>query len=372
MSVTFTTHANLNYIFFVQKNIWNGGLSNSTFICRELPVSLISNKGSQVSQCVLIGKRTGPQRRERKKLGNSLYVKRVLSSLRKLESSIMKKSFELLVDYFPRSSEVEDFLSTSIANCAFNSFLSYTAIMLNIVTIHAIRKTPSLSKTLRTLLLSLSVSDVGVGLLSQPFYTSLLIKWSQKNTPGWDTYKAFLFTAYLFSLASFCGVVAVSVDRFLAIHLHPRYQELVTRKRVVAVVISIWVSSVFVSFLMFFVPPDNFHLIILIIGVVGLILTTMAYIRIYLAVRWHKNQIQVLQVQQVAQAGEVENFSSLAKSAVGTFYVYLVFLVCYMPYLIVLISIETNGSSIVSKQIYLFAITLAFLNSSLNPVIYSW
>ena len=35
--------------------------------------------------------------------------------------------------------------------------------MLNIVSIHAIRKTSSLPKTLKTLLLSLAVSDVGVG-----------------------------------------------------------------------------------------------------------------------------------------------------------------------------------------------------------------
>ena len=68
MSVTFTTHANLNYIFLVQKNIWNGALWNSTFICRELPVSLVINRRSQVSQCELIGKKTGPQRRERKRL----------------------------------------------------------------------------------------------------------------------------------------------------------------------------------------------------------------------------------------------------------------------------------------------------------------
>ena len=213
-------------------------------------------------------------------------------------SMVMKKSFELLLDYFPRISEFEDFLSTSIANCVFNSFLSCTAIMLNIVTIHAIRKTPALPKTLKTLLLSLAVSDVGVGLLVQPCYTSLLIKWSQKNTPGWGTYKAVYLIAHLFALASFCSVVAVSVDRFLAIHLHLRYQELVTHKRVVAVVISIWMSSVFVSFLMFWVLLDSFSLILLIIGVVGVILTTMAYIRIYLAVRRHKNQIQVLQVQK--------------------------------------------------------------------------
>ena len=83
-----------------------------------------------------------------------MYVKRVLISLRRLESIVMKKSFELLLDYFPRISEVEDFLSTSIANCVLNSFLSYTAIMLNIITIYAIRKTPSLPKALKTMLLS--------------------------------------------------------------------------------------------------------------------------------------------------------------------------------------------------------------------------
>ena len=40
--------------------------------------------------------------------------------------------------------------------------------MLNIVAIYAIRKTSSLSKNLKTLLLSQAVSDLGVGLLVQP------------------------------------------------------------------------------------------------------------------------------------------------------------------------------------------------------------
>ena len=64
-----------------------------------------------------------------------------------------------------------------------------------------------------------------------------------------------------------------------------------THNRVVAVVISIWVLSVFVSFLMFWVPLDIFSLIILIIGIIGVILTTVAYVRIYLAVRRHQNQL---------------------------------------------------------------------------------
>ena len=43
--------------------------------------------------------------------------------------------------------------------------------MLNIVRIHLIGKTPTLSKNLKTLLLSLAVSDLGVGLLTQPMGT---------------------------------------------------------------------------------------------------------------------------------------------------------------------------------------------------------
>ncbi len=285
----------------------------------------------------------------------------------------MKKSFcEPLLQYYPRISEFEDLHSTFIANCVFNNFLCYTAIMLNIVTSHAIRKTSSLPKTLKTLLLSLAVSDVGVGLLVQPFYTSLLVKWIQQTNPACSTVEAFGSMVFLFSAASFLCVVAVSVDRFLAIHLHLRYQELVTHKRVVAVVISIWVLSAFFSLMPLWVPPDIRSLLMCIIIVVGLLITTLVYIRIYLAVRRHKNQIQALQVRQVAPTGEMEIFSSLVKSAVGIFYVYLLFLLCYLPYLLCLAAIEINGPSIGLKQFYLYSATLACLNSSLNPVVYCW
>ena len=127
--------------------------------------------------------------------------------------------------------------------------------------------------------------------------------------------------------------MAVSVDRFLAVHLHLRYQELVTHKRIVAVVILTWVLGAFVSFLVFWVPLDIYALLITIITVVGLILTAMVYIRIYLAVRRHKNQIQVLQVQQVAQTGGIANVFSIIKSLVGIFCVYLVFFGFLFPLL---------------------------------------
>ena len=285
----------------------------------------------------------------------------------------MKKSLcELLQDYSPRDFDVQDLYWTFIANCAFNGFLAYTAIMLNIVTMHTIRKTSSIPRTLKTLLLSLAVSDVCVGLLAQPYYTSVLIKRSQLIVPNCSTFKTIYFVSNLLCTASFLGVVAVSVDRFLAIHLHLRYQELVTHKRVVAVVISIWLLSAFLSFLMLSIPLNIYKLISLIVIAVGLIITTVVYIRIYSVIRRHKNQIQALQVQQVAQDGEVANFASLIKSAVGIFYVYIVFLVCYIPYFISIVAREMNGPSAVLKRLSFFSLTLVYLNSSLNPVIYCW
>ena len=177
--------------------------------------------------------------------------------------------------------------------------------------------------------------------------------------------------AILFGTASFLGIVAVSLDTFLAIHLHLRYQELVTHKRVVAVVISIWVLSTFLSLTMFLTPSSTPALFFCLL-VLGLLLTTMVYIRIYLAARLHKSQMQVPQVQQVTQASEIANFASLMKSAVGIFYVYLVFLICYLPYVISSAVSEIAGSNITLKKLHISFTTIAFLNSSLNPVIYCW
>jgi len=280
-------------------------------------------------------------------------------------------SCQLLSDSYPNVSEVENLRWTNLVNLMLNNILSYTAIMLNVVTIHALRKTSSLPNTLKTLLLNLAVTDVGVGLIAQPSYTSLLVKWLQ-NSDDCNFRGAFVMISSTFCLASFLGVVAVSVDRFLAICLHLRYQELVTHKRVVAVVISIWLLSVIFPLAVSLFLPDMYSLLTFVLGKFGLLLATLVYISIYLTARRHKNQIQALQVQNTGEFQGTISFARLIKSAVGIFYVYLVFLLCYVPFLICLVATEINGPSIPLKSWFIFSLTLIFLSSSLNPVIYCW
>ena len=126
----------------------------------------------------------------------------------------MGKSFcELPLLLSAQTSEYEELQSTYIAACVLNGFLCYSAVMLNCAAIYAIRKTSSLPKTLKALLLSLAVSDVGVGLLGQPLHISLLVMWLQQSNPGCSTHKALFIVSSFFCLASFSGVKALSVDR---------------------------------------------------------------------------------------------------------------------------------------------------------------
>ena len=276
------------------------------------------------------------------------------------------------LQFMPTFTELEDLRSTCVANCVFNIFLAYTAFMLNIVTIYALHKTSTMPNTLKTLLLSLACSDVAVGLFSQPLYTFILINWLRLDNPGCNTQQVRTISTILFSGASFLGVVAVSVDRFLAVHLHLRYQELVTHRRVVIVVIVIWVYNAFLSLMILWGPLDILDVVGMINFAFSFIITLVVYIRIYLTMRRHKNHIQSMQIRNEAQSEEIKNFTVLIKSTVGIFYAYLVFLICYLPYLICKAVLQIYGPSIVLKKLYLYSLTFVYLNSSLNPVIYCW
>ena len=227
-------------------------------------------------------------------------------------------------------------------------------------------------KTLKTLLLSLACSDVAVGLFSQPLYTFFLINWLRLRNPDYNTQQVRTILSGIFSAASFLGVMTVSVDRFLAVHLHLRYQELVTHRRVVIVVIGIWVYSAFLSLIILWELLSTRDLIRTTSAAFGFIITLVVYIRIYQTVRRHKNHIQSMQIRDEAQCEEIKNLTALIKSTVGIFYVYLVLLICYLPYLICMTVIRIHGSTTALKTLHIYSLTLMYLNSSLNPVIYCW
>ena len=273
---------------------------------------------------------------------------------------------------------INSLYSTLVANCFFNAFLLFTALFLNIITIQALRKISLFPKPLKTLLLSLAVSDLGVGLLVHPLYIVLLVMNIEQNTNN-RIYimvsKAKLISGHLLCVASFLGIIALTVDRFLAIHLHLRYQELVTHRRVVTVVISVWVwCSCFSLFALNRVLENVLAVIYATIAAVCLTTTGLIYCKIYSIVRHHTNQIHALQLQPVGQNqnGELANAARLKKTALATFYVYVVFVVCFLPFICVKAAYQIYGVSELRLHLLYYSRTLMYLNSSLNPLVYCW
>ena len=267
----------------------------------------------------------------------------------------------------------EGLYSTLVTNCIFNVFLLYTAIALNIITIQALRKTSSLPRTLKTLLLSLAVSDLAVGLLAHPAFVAHLIIQIRQNTSDNAYDKVFVTLFQTLANASFFSVVAITVDRFLAIDLHLRYQELVTHKRVIAIwVISAFLSLVFPAACLEWIPENVPGIMFAAIDAVCFITTGFLHYKIYSSVRHHTGHIQSLQVQEEAQNREMTNAVRLRKTALATFYIYFLFLACYVPMFCVNLAELFCDETALIQHLRCYVFTLMLSNSSLNPLIYSW
>lgn len=281
---------------------------------------------------------------------------------------------DVLLQYLPSNSKLADLYWAKVATFAFNVLLSLTSAVLNILAIQAIRKTLSLPGTLKTLLLSLAVSDLGVALLGQPLYLVFLAMVIQDNEDhiGCSTKFAFVITMGVFISASFFGIMAISLDRFMAIQLPLRYASLVTYRRVVIVVIFLWVFSALRSPLMFlWLHSGIADLVSLTIGFLCLAGTSLVYFKIFLVVRRQKTQTRG-QLQQLARNGEATNPMRARRSSFGTFYVFLAFLICYLPQFCGWFIINIYGPRIALNNWLFVTWTLVFLNSSLNPVVYCW
>ena len=82
------------------------------------------------------------------------------------------------------------------------------------------------------------------------FVTSLIMESKQNNgsSKAFDAIRiAFLTPKNIFSFATLFLIIVLCAERFAAIHFYLRYQELVTHKRVVAVVVLIWAFSALIS-----------------------------------------------------------------------------------------------------------------------------
>ena len=249
-------------------------------------------------------------------------------------------------------------------NCALNVPLMLISIIGNSLVLAAILKTPSLRSPSTVFLCSLAVSDLLVGFVVQPVYIADELK------PG----SSLSHADRVFSLSvcgvSLCTMTATSVDRFLALHYHMRYPNLMTEKRAVYTSATLWVINILLSSFGFW--KENIYFSIMAAGTaICLLISTFSYIRIYLIVRRH--QLQIHTQQQAVQSLNAEqnlNMVRSKKSAINTFIYYICMILCYSPALVL-----SLNEAILPKRspwAWILASTVAYMNSSINPFLYCW
>lgn len=137
--------------------------------------------------------------------------------------------------------------NTVVVSSVLNAPLIVIAIIGNALVLAAILRTPSLRSPSITLLCSLALSDLLVGLVVQPVYLAYL------QTENDSLYQPLTVMAFSACGVSLHTITAISVDRFLALHYHMRYPNLMTTHRAMKISAILWL----ICFLLSLYSPWN-------------------------------------------------------------------------------------------------------------------
>ena len=273
--------------------------------------------------------------------------------------------------YYP---DKNAFYGWYVAFCVANGRLSLFAMFGNTIIICSLTKTTCPLSPSKILLLGLAISDLGVGLVVQPLYITVVVLLLDDSSPAsqCNSRIAFLVVGTFLAGVSFFTVSAISFDRFLAITLHLRYKGIVTEKKATLVLAVLWVLSALAAIGYLFMGDITREAVSTTFTIIFFVTTTITFVRIYLAVRRHRLQIRTQQRPIEECYKELAMRKKKFKSAMSVLYVYIVFTACYLPYANTILVIATTSHGLALKGIFHLSMTFGFLNSALNPIIYCW
>ena len=251
-----------------------------------------------------------------------------------------------------------------------NIFLSVTAVLGNALILVALRKASCLHpRSSKILLRSLAVSDLCVGLISEPLTVTY---WMSELNGYWNICRYVWAAGYVASITlcvvSLLTLTAISVERLLVL-LGLRYRQVVTLKLTYTIVITLWVVSTAITTMYFW----NFLIALwyaFAVVLLCLVTSIFAYTKIFFSLRRYQVQLQS-QTQRNSQENPI-NIARHKKAVSSALWLQLSLIACYLPHGI-LTTLWTNNE--LFSSVFLaskYTVTSVFLNSSLNPILYCW
>lgn len=252
----------------------------------------------------------------------------------------------------------------SIVAAVFVGILILVTLFGNVLVCISFYTFPNLRTICNYFIVSLSVADILVALLAMPFW--LIVQLNNTLWP-WPRLKEGLYSFWSF-IDIFCGtasimnLTAVSIDRMLAIVTPFKYPKILTTKRVLIILALVWLYSttiaclrlanwqsygLFAAFASFFLP---------------LSLVIVMYTVIFIVVK--------IQVHRIGSAGGKEHANEM-KAAKTILVVIGAFVVCWLPFFVIVVGHATDKNFTYPMEVYNMFKWMEYLNSCLNPVIYT-
>ncbi|XP_044172356.1 lysophosphatidic acid receptor 3-like [Acropora millepora] len=272
------------------------------------------------------------------------------------------------------SDEALQFHPTELVALIIQIIITTTAcpftILLNILVISAVKKTPHLQSKPNILLACLAATDAFIGLTAQP--SSILVevfRLIDMKSLAVKIQQYFHNGALLAGIInSLLHLMLVTFERLVAIKFTTQYPFVITEKYIKISVAIFWIVALCSWALMYTAP--------FIAKVIGgplvpscVIFITISYVILYRETLRHKKRIKTEQIPQQ----EVEIFLRQNKALKTTVYVVGSLVLCFMPSYSLFLSVAVEWLTLKNSIYFVsFCRVIIMLNSLLNPLIYFW
>ena len=262
---------------------------------------------------------------------------------------------------------------------ALNIFLSIFATLGNVLVLVALRNVSSIHPPTKLLFRCLAITDLCVGLISQPLYVYVryIMNYLDIGNRIVELVYVLVFIITVLVPVSILTSAAISVDRLLALLLGLRYRHVVTLCRVRVVIACVWFIAVIhaslycVALILFHTTWWTFRALV----IFSIIVSTFSYTKIFFTLRHQQAQVQDhVQPEQSSRVRSVLNIARYKKTVYSVAWIQFAMLACYGPYIVMAFlwhfgNIDYSTETMITGKV---SSCLIFLNSSLNPVLYCW
>ena len=255
------------------------------------------------------------------------------------------------------------------------SFTGLAAVIGNAAVLWLFYKNESLRTISNRFLASLCVADFLAGLVVDPMYIS--IKFFVQSRKGSILLKVIQMVWIHSTAATVFNLCCVSVDRFIAIRFPFRYQDIITKQRCYAVILMVWLISLFLPLSRILVGnnpttvQDMWFSLSFIFFLFPITVVTLCYFWIFKTVRKQTRKITVERHQNPAENKTLPRTRQNQKAIKTIGFVLGVCIVSWMPSLVVtVISYIRADECFRNKLVYVawpWIATVGLTSSAINP-----